>query len=38
MPEEVVPIISGSTLSCVHVAEGVKKVLAIHARYMPQAG
>ncbi len=37
-PEDVVPIVSGSTLSTVHIAEGVKKVLAIHARYMPQPG
>ena len=34
MPEDVVPIVSGATLSCVHVAEGVKKLLAIHARFM----
>jgi hypothetical protein len=38
MPEEVAPLVSGSTLSCVHVAEGVKKVLAIHARYLPKPG
>ncbi|MCU0760369.1 MAG: FMN-binding protein [Steroidobacteraceae bacterium] len=38
MPEEVVPMVSGATLSCVHVAEGVKKILAIHARFMPAAG
>ncbi len=36
-PEDLVPIISGATLSCVHVAEGVKKILAIHARYLPKA-
>jgi hypothetical protein len=28
--------ISGSTLSCVHIAEGVKKLLAIHALFMPK--
>lgn len=38
LPEELVPIVSGSTLSCVHVAEGVKKILAIHARYLPETG
>ncbi|MDO8864187.1 FMN-binding protein [Haliea sp. E1-2-M8] len=38
MPEEVVPIISGATLSTTHVAEGVKKLLAIHARYLPHVG
>lgn len=38
MPEEVVPIVSGSTLSTVHVAEGVKRILAIHARFMPGTG
>ncbi len=37
-PEELVPIVSGSTLSCVHIAEGVKKILAIHARYLPAQG
>lgn len=36
MPQEVVPLISGATLSTTHVAEGVKKLLAIHARYLPQ--
>ncbi len=38
MPDELVPLVSGSTLSCVHVAEGVKKVLAIFARFMPKTG
>lgn len=37
-PEDVVPIVSGATLSCVHIAEGVKKLLAIHARFLPEAG
>ncbi|MEM9183669.1 MAG: FMN-binding protein [Pseudomonadota bacterium] len=37
MPEDVVPIVSGATLSTTHVAEGVKKLLAIHARYLPDA-
>lgn len=32
-PEKTVPIVSGATLSSVHVAEGVKKILAVHARY-----
>ena len=36
-PADVVPNISGTTLSTVHVAEGVKKILAIHARYLPAA-
>lgn len=36
MPEDVVPILSGATLSTTHIAEGVKKLLAIHARYLPQ--
>jgi hypothetical protein len=35
MPEELVPIVSGATLSTTHIAEGVKKILAIQARYMP---
>jgi hypothetical protein len=34
-PTEVVPMVSGATLSCTHVAEGVKKILAIHARFLP---
>jgi hypothetical protein len=34
-PTEVVPMISGATLSCTHVGEGVKKLLAIHARFLP---
>jgi hypothetical protein len=34
MPEDVVPIVSGATLSCEHIAQGVKKLLAIHARFM----
>jgi hypothetical protein len=34
-PSDVAPIVSGSTLSSTHVAEGVKKMLAIHARFMP---
>jgi hypothetical protein len=36
-PEEALPILSGATLSTTHVAEGVKKLLAIHARFMPAA-
>ncbi|MEZ5458279.1 MAG: FMN-binding protein [Steroidobacteraceae bacterium] len=36
-PAEVVPIVSGATLSSTHVAEGVKKILAIHARFLPPA-
>jgi uncharacterized protein with FMN-binding domain len=28
-----VPMVSGATLSSVHVAEGVKKILAVHARF-----
>lgn len=35
-PAEVVTMVSGATLSCMHVAEGVKKMLAIHARFKPQ--
>ena len=35
MPEDVVPITSGSTYSTTHIAEGVKKLLAIHASYLP---
>lgn len=34
-PADVVPLISGATLSTTHVAEGVKKLLAIHAHYLP---
>lgn len=34
-PAEKVPVISGATQSCVHVTEGVKKMLAIHARFLP---
>ena len=34
-PSDVVPIVSGATLSTTHVADGVKKLLAIHARYLP---
>jgi hypothetical protein len=33
---EAAPIISGATYSCIHVIEGVKKMLAIHARFLPQ--
>lgn len=36
-PRDAVPLVSGATLSSVHVAEGVKKILAIHARYLPAA-
>lgn len=36
MPGEVVPLLSGATLSTTHIAEGVKKILAIHARYLPR--
>jgi hypothetical protein len=35
-PATTVPMVSGATLSSVHVAEGVKKILAIHARYRPE--
>lgn len=35
MPGDVVPIVSGATLSTTHIAEGVKKLLAIHARHLP---
>jgi hypothetical protein len=35
-PTRTVPMVSGSTLSATHVAEGVKKMLAVHARYRPQ--
>ena len=31
---DAVQMVSGSTLSSVHVTEGVKKILAIHARYL----
>ena len=36
MPGDVVTLISGATLSTTHIAEGVKKILAIHAQYLPQ--
>ena len=36
-PGEAVPILSGSTLSTTHVAEGVKKLLAIHARFLSKS-
>ena len=36
MPGDVVPLLSGATLSTTHIAEGVKKLLAIHARYLPR--
>ncbi|MFT7287762.1 MAG: hypothetical protein ACI87W_001877 [Halieaceae bacterium] len=36
MPGDVVPIVSGATLSTTHIAEGVKKLLAIHARHLPR--
>jgi hypothetical protein len=35
-PTRTVPMVSGSTLSATHVAEGVKKMLAVHARYLPR--
>ena len=31
---EAAPIISGATLSSIHIIEGVKKILAIHARFL----
>lgn len=34
-PRGAVTIVSGATYSSVHVAEGVKKILAIHARFLP---
>jgi len=34
-PAEAVTNISGTTLSSTHIAEGVKKILAIHARFLP---
>lgn len=34
-PAASVPIISGATLSTTHVAEGVKKILAIHRQFGP---
>ncbi len=37
-PRDTVPMVSGSTLSSSHVAEGVKKLLAIHARFLPAVG
>jgi hypothetical protein len=36
MPGEDITLVSGATLSSTHVAEGVKKILAIHARFMPK--
>jgi hypothetical protein len=36
VPQSEIRNISGSTLSAMHVAEGVKKTLAIHARFMPR--
>lgn len=36
-PTDAVTVVSGATLSCTHVAEGVKKILAIHARFRPGA-
>lgn len=33
-PAKEVQMVSGSTLSSVHVAEGVKKIVAIHGRYL----
>ena len=36
-PAEAATIVSGATLSCTHVAEGVKKLLAIHGRFRPGA-
>ena len=38
VPSEEVPILSGRTMSTTHVAEGVKKILAIHARFAPGVG
>ncbi|MFM8517486.1 MAG: hypothetical protein ACKODA_06350 [Nevskiaceae bacterium] len=35
-PTRTIPMVSGSTLSATHVAEGVKKMLAVHTRYRPQ--
>jgi hypothetical protein len=35
-PSQAVPMVSGATLSSRHVAEGVKKILAIHALYAPK--
>ena len=37
-PAEEVTNISGATLSTVHITEGIKKILAIHARFLPKAG
>ena len=34
---EAAPIISGATYSCIHIIEGVKKILAIHQRFLPDA-
>ena len=36
VPKTDIRNISGSTLSAMHVAEGVKKTLAIHAKFMPK--
>jgi hypothetical protein len=36
-PTTTAPMVSGATLSSTHVAEGVKKILAVHARYRPQS-
>lgn len=35
-PSEAVPMVSGATLSARHVAEGVKKMLAIHSLFTPK--
>ncbi len=36
VPKADIKNISGSTLSAMHIAEGVKKTLAIHAKFMPK--
>ena len=36
VPKTEIKNISGSTLSAMHMAEGVKKTLAIHAKFMPK--
>lgn len=36
-PTDRIALVSGATLSSTHVAEGVKKILAIHARFRPGA-
>ena len=36
-PSEAVTSISGLSLSSTHIAEGVKKILAVHSRYLPTA-